>query len=166
MSYSTSHCSVENSVENMIRWSIKDWWFLWNTLHVHTLSVITTITAVSMATNVSHRRIYRSWAVLRAIIRCETMYRAWCTVLSKIVVLMCVLFFRRWRVKIPCPVESRPDFGSFRTRPTRWPWAPSSLPRSNYIDDENGTNDTDGTTRPQLTNDCEVGRWFDDLMRL
>ena len=44
--------------------------------------------------------------------------------------------------------------------------APSSLPRSNYMDDENGTNDTDGTTRPQLTNDCEVGRWFDDLMRL
>ena len=44
--------------------------------------------------------------------------------------------------------------------------APSSLPRRNYMDDENGTNDTDGTTRPLLTNDCEVGRWFDDLMRL
>ena len=51
----------------MIRWSIKDWWFLWNTLHIHTLSVITTITAISMATNVNHCRIYRSWAVHGAI---------------------------------------------------------------------------------------------------
>ena len=111
MSYSTSHCSVENSVENMIRWSIKDWWFLWNTLHVHTLSVIMTITAVSMATNVSHRRIHRSWAVHRAIIRRESMHRTLCTVQSKIVVLMCVLFFGRWRVKIGHRVRILTVFG-------------------------------------------------------
>ena len=60
----------------------------------------------------------------------------------------------------------RPDFDRFRTVRRGDHDAPSSLPRSNYMDDENETNDTDGTTRPQLTNDCEVGRWFDDLMRL
>ena len=63
------HQSVYGNTRNMISCSIKDQWFLRSRQDVRTWSGITTTTTDIKWNSASTRRIYRSWAVHRALTR-------------------------------------------------------------------------------------------------